>query len=299
MAEKQKILITDDDRISRVVLQGLLKDQYEIIMAASGREAINHLKQDPHIDLIILDIVMPDISGFDTIRLIREREETKEIPVIFITAKDSEEDEMEGLHLGASDYITKPFLPAIVKLRVENHLRFARQKKMLEEMAGRDSLTEIANRRSFDALINREWGRAIRQGTPMSLAMVDVDNFKAFNDSYGHAQGDHALVSVARGFEAMMRRSTDTAARYGGEEFLLLFADTTREAGIERAEKIRAAVEDLAIPHEKSEPLPVLTISIGGASLGKEDKNPRELIKAADTMLYKAKNNGKNQICWR
>ena len=296
---KQKILIVDDERLNRKVLTELLSAKYHIIVSKSGDQAMERIQKNPDIDLVLLDVMMPEMNGYEVIKHLKDKDKTKDIPVIFITALDSNEDEEKGLHLGAADYITKPFNPAIVRLRVENHLRFVRQRKILEKLAGLDGLTEIPNRRSFDDALIKEWNRLSRNGLPLSLAMVDVDYFKLFNDNYGHAQGDQVLKSVANLLNWGMRRTTDLAARYGGEEFVLLFPETSSDDAQQRVEKIRESIEALKIYHEYSTAAPFVTVSIGGATAVNRQILPATLIETADAMLYKAKKSGRNSVIWK
>jgi diguanylate cyclase (GGDEF)-like protein len=297
--EKQKILVVDDERLNRKVLTELLSAKYHIIVSKSGDQAMERIQKNPDIDLVLLDVMMPEMNGYEVIKHLKDKDKTKDIPVIFITALDSNEDEEKGLHLGAADYITKPFNPAIVRLRVENHLRFVRQRKILEKLAGLDGLTEIPNRRSFDDALIKEWNRLSRNGLPLSLAMVDVDYFKLFNDNYGHAQGDQVLKSVANLLNWGMRRTTDLAARYGGEEFVLLFPETSSDDAKQRVEKIRESIEALKIYHEYSTAAPFVTVSIGGATAVDRQILPATLIETADAMLYKAKKSGRNSVIWK
>ncbi|MBF0275308.1 MAG: diguanylate cyclase [Nitrospinae bacterium] len=294
---KQRILIVDDERLNREILSNLLQETHNIVVAKSGEQALKRLENNSDIDLVLLDVMMPDMDGYETIKCIKENDNLKDIPVIFITALDSADDEEKGLQLGAADYIAKPFRPAIVRLRVANHLQFIRQRKILELLAGKDGLTEIANRRTFDETYKKEWLRASRNGLPLSVAMIDVDFFKHFNDNYGHAKGDVALKAVASTLQKSLRRSSDLVARYGGEEFVLLLPETSKVEGESFLNTICSKIQELAIPHEFSEVSPHLSISVGGATTTSH-KNPEDFLKEADLMLYKAKDSGRNQVVW-
>lgn len=298
LKEKQKILVVDDERLNRKVLSELLAENHHILVAKSGKQALERIQRTDDIDLILLDVIMPEMDGYQVLKLLKENSLTKDIPVIVITALDSDEEEEKGLLLGASDYISKPFHPAITKLRVENHLRFVRQQRMLEQLAGCDGLTEIANRRSLDDMLLKEWNRSSRNGDPLSLAMVDIDFFKPFNDNYGHASGDRVLKSVANTLNWGMRRPDDFAARYGGEEFVLLFPNTIASYAAERAEMIRISIEKLELSHEYSGIAPFVTVSMGGATSIGTKESPETLLKKADTMLYHAKKRGRNRVEW-
>jgi len=296
---KQRILVVDDERLNRKVLSDLLKGEHTVILAKSGEQALQRVDRDAEIDLILLDVIMPGMDGYEVLRRLKNDDKTREIPVIFITSRNASEDEERGLLLGAVDYVAKPFNPAIVMARVANHLGFVRHRKMLETLAGRDGLTEIANRRMLDETLEAEWERGHRSGMFLSLGMVDIDFFKPFNDHYGHTKGDQTLKSVARVLSWSMRRSSDLVARYGGEEFVLLFPDTDSSGARIMAENVRSAIEVLAIPHEHSSVADHVTVSIGGATQVPAGTNPGILIEQADAMLYEAKRKGRNRVCWK
>jgi len=295
---KQRILIVDDERVNRAVLSTVLNDDHQVILAKSGEQALERLGIDAGIDLILLDVLMPDMDGYEVLRRIKQNDATKDIPVMFITALNTIGDEERGLNLGACDYIGKPFSPAIVKARVSNLLRFVRQRKLLETLAGRDGLTEIPNRRAFDQALTQEIGRSERSGQAFSLALLDIDYFKQFNDIYGHARGDEALKAVARAITSALRRPADIAARYGGEEFALVLPDAGPGGAYEFAETIRRAVEDLSMRHEGSAVAPHVTVSIGGITCSGAARDASALLAAADQQLYEAKRSGRNRVCW-
>ncbi|ANQ85577.1 diguanylate cyclase [Azoarcus olearius] len=299
MVERHRILVVDDERINRKLLSELLEEHHDVVIAKSGEQALERVQADSAVDLILLDVVMPGMSGHDVLRRLKASDATKDVPVIFITSLNSVDDEEIGLDLGAADYITKPFHPGIVRLRVENHLRFVRQRKILETLAGRDCLTEIDNRRRFEEVLEREWRRAGRGSGPMSVAIIDVDYFKQYNDHYGHARGDQALKAVAKALSGGPNRASDFVARYGGEEFVMLFPGTPADGARELAESVRHAVASLAIPHAHSAVAPHLTVSIGGATSDDYQSPGHALIEAADTMLYRAKAEGRNRVLWR
>jgi len=295
---KQRILVVEDEKINRTILVALLKDEYQVILAKSGEQALERLASDDGIDLVLLDVMMPDLDGHEVLRRMKDDDATRDIPVIFLTALNSTHDEELGLKLGASDYIGKPFSPSIVKARVSNLMRFVRQRKLLETLAGRDGLTEIPNRRAFDQTLLQEIARSLRSGQNFSLALIDVDYFKQFNDLYGHAAGDNALKLVAKTLAATLRRPNDFAARYGGEEFAIILPETDATGGCEISEALRQKIAALAIEHEKSAIAPCLTISIGGVTVNGRQGYAQELLIAADRCLYEAKKRGRNQVCW-
>jgi diguanylate cyclase (GGDEF)-like protein len=291
--------VADDDAINREVLGELLKPEYTVLLARNGvqtlERALRHLP-----DLILLDVMMPDMDGYEVLRRLRDDPQTAHIAVIFISGLDRPEDEANGLKMGASDYIVKPFNQTVVMARVALHLQVVRQRRMLERLANIDGLTELANRRRFDEVYDLEWQRARQSGQPLSLALLDIDCFKQFNDRYGHPAGDRALRSVARATDAAMHRPGELAARYGGEELLLLMPDTDAQAAHAVAEALREAIAGLAIPHEASNFAPMLTVSMGGATLDPAGTEQQfELFEAADAQLYRAKQAGRNQVWWR
>lgn len=297
MSDKQKILIVDDEAINRKTLCNLLEDSYELLVAKDGAQALKRVSDTPSIDLILLDVMMPEMDGYEVLRRLKQNN-SDNIPVIFITSKSSVEDEERGLKLGAVDYINKPFHPTIVKLRLENHLQSVSQRKLLELMVGYDGLTGIANRRQFDETLYKEWLRSRRDRSPLSLAMIDIDYFKPFNDNYGHAEGDIALKAVAKALSGIVQRSPDLVARYGGEEFVLLLPDTDAVGGKLIAEKALASIERQKISHAFSNASEYVTASIGGATLTASDGPPETLVKIADKYLYRAKEEGRNRVIW-
>ncbi|MEW6164718.1 MAG: diguanylate cyclase [Pseudomonadota bacterium] len=292
------LLVADDERQNRTVLTELLQDDYRIVLAKNGIQALERARENAP-DLILLDVLMPEMDGLETIRALKDDAATRDIPVIFISALDSPADEERGLELGAVDYIAKPFHPAIVRVRVRNHLQAVRQRRLLEQLALRDGLTEIPNRRRFEEVYVQEWRRCLRAGSPLSLLVADIDHFKLFNDSRGHAAGDEVLKRIARTIQATLRRAGDFAARYGGEEFAILLPGAVAEGAKAIAEQIREQVERLAIPHAESPVAPYVTISIGGATLVPAIADPPpDFFCSADSHLYDAKRAGRNKVIW-
>jgi PleD family two-component response regulator len=180
--ERSRILVVDDIPANIKTLNAILADDYNVIFATDWRKGLE-LAEQKSPDIILLDIMMPDMDGYEICQRLKADVATREIPVIFITALDGEADEEKGLAIGAADYITKPFRPAIVRLRVANHLQLKLHRDRLESLTMTDGLTEIANRRRFDQHLDQEWRRCARMQTPLSAIMVDIDYFKAFNDS--------------------------------------------------------------------------------------------------------------------
>ncbi len=291
---RPQILIVDDERINITLLNALLKTDYKIMVATNGEQALKAATSSKP-DLILLDIMMPGMDGYEVCRQLKATAATSSIPIIFITAMVNVENETMGFALGAVDYISKPFNSAVVKARVGVHVQLKRKSDLLEKLVSIDALTEIPNRRAFDQKREQEWARCLRAGLPLSFVMADIDLFKQFNDNYGHGAGDECLVRVARAFNGCIQRPGDFVARYGGEEFSAILADTDAEGAMRIAERFHAAVAALQIPHAFSAAAPHVTISIGIATaIPLADLMPEMLSEAADRMLYTAKDAGRN-----
>ncbi|MCG8669602.1 MAG: diguanylate cyclase [Pseudomonadales bacterium] len=294
---KNTVLIVDDEPLNIQVLSQALSPWYRIKAATSGVTALEVASSDDPPDLILLDIKMPEMDGYAVCQKLKRRRSTSDIPVIFITGKNSTEDETKGLELGAVDYITKPFSVPIVMARVRNQIMLKVKTDMLEELISTDSLTEVANRRRFDIVLSEEWRRCIRSNEPLSLLMIDLDFFKNINDSYGHPAGDVCLKEVASILNKSMRRSADTLARFGGEEFVAIVPNADFEAAMHLAERMRKDVEDLRITLPNTQEVVTLTTSIGVTSaLPKRGSSQNELLDVADEQLYKAKHDGRNCV---
>lgn len=289
------ILLVDDVRINLDLLEAVLQAEYRIVRAMNGAEAIERA-QELKPDLILLDVMMPEMDGFETCRRLKADPATQLIPVIFVSALSEIGDEAQGLQVGAIDYIMKPIRPIIVKARIRNHIALKQARDQLEEMTIRDALTGIANRRRFDDMLAQEWLRARRRGAPLSLLIADIDHFKQYNDNYGHTSGDVALRDVAQALDSAIRRPGDLAARYGGEEFACILPDTDSAGAAQLAERLCRAVRELGIPHAHSSAGECVTLSIGGASLVPSvQSEPKVLIDLADAQLYEAKRAGRNR----
>ncbi|MBP7460820.1 MAG: diguanylate cyclase [Candidatus Delongbacteria bacterium] len=296
-ATKPRILIVDDMPINITILGDSLKDEYDITVATGGRKALSLMEGPELPDLILLDIMMPEIDGYEVCRRLKADPRTQPIPIIFISAKGETNDETYGLELGAVDYISKPFKIPIVKARIQTHIKLKFKTDILENLALVDGLTTIPNRRSFDEMLHTEWMRAWRKEVPLSLFMIDIDYFKLYNDHYGHAAGDECLKKVARVLASSIQRAGDFVARYGGEEFAVIIPDGTLSMIIQLAEKMLESVSRLRITHAYSPIAPMVTISLGVASIVPSGIiPPTKLIEMADQALYRAKQNGRNQI---
>jgi diguanylate cyclase (GGDEF)-like protein len=247
--------------------------------------------------VILLDVMMPKMDGYEVCTRLKTDPATADIPVIFITGMDETEAESRGLELGAVDYVTKPFKPVVVRARVHNHVELKRARDRLLALAATDGLTGLANRRRFDEALQSEWKRLQRTGSELGLIMLDIDHFKPFNDTYGHLAGDDCLRNVAGVLAGEMLRGPDVAARYGGEEFACILPETTLAGAVAVAERIRAGIEALGIPHSGSKVVPVVTASLGVISvLCTGVTRPEDLLLAADACLYRAKSEGRNRV---
>lgn len=296
MSAKSTVLIVDDSTTNIRVLADIITDEYDIIIATGGKDALEIL-QEEDVHLILLDVMMPEMDGFEVCKVLKSDEKTKQIPVIFVTALNSTEDEVKGLELGAVDFITKPFSPIVVKTRIRTHLQLYKYSQELENLARIDGLTGIANRREYDMQMEKEWKRAFRNNLPTSLLMMDIDYFKLYNDHYGHGMGDECLRKIGVALSGIAKRTGDLVARYGGEEFVMLLPHTDKNGAQVIAEEILQTIRELNIPHSHSFVSGKITVSIGIASLSPSEENDYHLLeKQADEALYKAKNSGRNRI---
>jgi len=297
MIESKKeftILITDDEKMNLDILGGILSPMYNLLISRDGNRAINIAKEHKP-DLILLDVLMPDMSGFEVIVALKNCEETIKIPVIFITGLTSAEDEEKGFVLGAVDYITKPFNKAIVKARVNTHIRIIDQMRMIESIGLIDPLTKISNRRGFENRLDVEWNRSMRDQTPISMLMIDIDKFKNYNDTYGHQQGDVALKTFADVSAKSLLRCIDFVARWGGEEFIILLSGTNTVGATEVAERVRRNIEEAVIKTDEGVETHI-TVSIGINSIvPRVEDSAEEFLKKADQALYEAKKTGRNK----
>lgn len=296
MKDRPVVLVVDDAIENIATLGTALQGECEVRFATRGIQALEMAAAAPQPDLIMLDVVMPEMDGYEVCRRLKTLEETRGIPVIFLTSRDEESDEAEGFAAGAVDYIHKPFSTPLVRARVRTHVELKRKTDKLARTALLDGLTGIANRRRFDEAIEREWRRAIRSGQSLALIMIDVDFFKRFNDRYGHMAGDDCLVAVAQALDRTLGRASDLVARLGGEEFVALLPGCDVPNALQAAGRLQASVAELKIPHENSDCGSYVSLSMGVAStLPTPDTDPHSLLEAADRALYAAKAAGRNQ----
>jgi len=296
IAEKNSVLIVDDEKANIMALTLILSSEYHVYAAKNGPDAIEVAKT--HLpDVILLDILMPEMDGYQVLTILKELDETCEIPVIIVTGLNNSEEEEKGLRMGAADYISKPFSPAIIRLRILNQIQMHNQISMIRHLSMTDQLTNMPNRRNFDYRMNLEWSHAKRNKVPLSIFFVDIDHFKKYNDEFGHLQGDIALQAVARTIMQMLKRSNDFIARWGGEEFVVLLPATSSAGALEVAEQMRENImkTQIACNDKGAE---TVTVSIGVNTVVPENESlVKDFITNADSALYEAKRTGRNKVC--
>lgn len=332
--EKGTILVVDDTPSNLKLLARILQSSgYEVLTAASGQLALSQIAQRIP-DLVLLDINMPEMTGYEVCLTLKQDPATKEMPIVFISSSAEIEDKLQGFSVGGSDYITKDFQIEEVIARIENQLTIRRLQKRLEQqnaelqievqnrllaeqrlqaaifelerLVNLDGLTGVANRRRFDDFLECSWQDLAEEEAPLCLIMCDVDFFKSYNDTYGHLEGDRCLNTVARVLEGQIRQlvavSNGLVARYGGEEFAVVLTNVDLEQGIAIAEALRLSVKDLAIPHLdptiSHKTTEVVTMSLGLAVVVPAGNQPQLLITHADRALYEAKRRGRDRTCY-
>ncbi len=292
---RARLLVVDDQPINIQALYQTFAADHQVLMATNGEQALE-LCASKQPDLVLLDVVMPGMDGFEVCRRLKEDEATRDIPVIFVTAQNDEVAETRGLDAGAVDFISKPINPTIVRARVRTHLTLKAQADLLREWVYTDGLTGAHNRRYFDERLAIEWSRAVRSGSALSVVLLDVDFFKRYNDFYGHQAGDECLRRVATALKACVRRPSDLVARYGGEEFVCLLPDTDLAGAMTVAEELGQLLFVQQIAHADSSVAKVVTVSLGvcckRAGAG---GTAQALMREADAQLYVAKARGRHQ----
>ncbi|APC19143.1 hypothetical protein BLL42_00320 [Pseudomonas frederiksbergensis] len=295
LAEQNLILIVDDSVDTIRLLSGMLKDQGQILFATSGETGIR-LAQERQPQLILLDVEMPGMSGYEVCAALKGDPSTSGCAVIVITAHTGVDSEVAALASGAVDYITKPFNPPVVRARVQTHLRLQQHNQLLLQLANRDGLTGLYNRRFFDEALAVEFERHRRQKMPLGLILIDIDHFKAYNDHYGHQGGDECLKRVSAAIGATTRRPGEVVARYGGEEFVVILPHTGTDDLQKHGEWICKQVRSLNLEHQSSATASSVTISAGLACIvPNQSDSMQQLIAAADQALYQAKSTGRNR----
>jgi len=295
-SKKGRILIVDDAMENIQILHQALQDDHDVLFAMNGAKAL-HIAQHQLPDLILLDAVMPGMDGYAVCAALRASEITRDIPIIFVTALKTPEDETRALDAGAADFISKPVNAAVVRARVRTQLTVKFQSDALRELTLTDGLTGVANRRAFDEQLETEWRRCGRAEVPIALILVDIDHFKDFNDAYGHQAGDACLQRAGDAMRRAAMRPQDMLARYGGEEFAILLPYEDVKGAEAVARKVLEEIAQLKIPHALSSVEPMLTVSMGVASLTPNDRiESAVLVKSADALLYEAKASGRNRF---
>lgn len=308
-----KALVIDDTLTSAMLVgHQLRKMGIEPVIARDGLSGVEMFKEHRP-DLVLLDVMMPGIDGYEVAKRIRQLERDGEwTPIIFVSGRNAEEDIERAIAVGGDDYLVKPVSEVVLAAKVKAMQRFAQMRlslvvltRRLDEMnreltriSSVDGLTGIPNRRQYDESLSREWGRAMRNGSALSVLMCDVDDFKKYNDHYGHQAGDECLQRVASVLAASAKRPTDMAARYGGEEFSVILPDTHLQGALQVAESIRQGVERLAMPHAACGSSEVVTVSVGVASVvpARDKHEIAFLVRLADAGLYQAKSQGRNRV---
>ena len=296
MTQKPVILIVDDEVSNIEIMSCLLEPEYEVCFAKSGIHALE-IAGALGPDLILLDIVMPGLDGYEVCRRLKLDDALVDVPVIFTTGLDGLDDEARGLSAGAIDYVTKPIQPEILRRRVSNHLEMKRMRDQLATLAMTDALTTLGNRRLLEQRLGLELRRLARQGDWLSVIMVDIDFFKKFNDTYGHLEGDTCIRKVAVTLHEALHRPGDFCARYGGEEFACILPGTDFGGAMTVAESLRRQVEQLAIPNAGAGPDGRVTVSLGLASSRcLPGITAEQWLLHADRRLYDSKQAGRNRV---
>ncbi len=292
--ENKTILAVDDTAINLDILEEILK-QYDVINAISGQDALKIVNEEK-IDLILLDIMMPNMDGYEVCKRLKADDKTKDIPIIFITAKVDEDSIEKAYNLGGTYYVIKPFRPKELLSRVKKELKHKEMIEDLKFLASTDSMTKLYNRRYFTEISDFILNLMKREKQNLSVIMIDIDNFKSVNDTYGHKVGDDVIIALANKLIKYQRQS-DIVCRYGGEEFVILLPNTSIEGATILAQKIRKDVELLTINISSNKDLK-FTISLGISQVDLENETSIEVaLKRADDALYEAKENGRNKVC--
>lgn len=293
------ILVVEDEATVLQVITGYLSSYYHILIAKTRQKALE-LLESKEIDIVLLDVNLPDGNGFEICYQVRTHKEIYgDICIIFMTGLESSDDEITGLKLGANDYIHKPINCTVLKARVDLQAELIRKTRLLSELTKIDGLTEIPNRRAFDEQLKQEWNRAKREGKLLSLALLDIDYFKQFNDTYGHPAGDLCLKKLAWCLKESFQRSSDFYARYGGEEFAVILYDAGLDDAVEKLNATLNKLVELDIEHKSAKQKDYVTFSTGLSTANPTKDDFENFLESADKLLYQAKENGRSQVCGR
>lgn len=291
--QQPTILIVEDEVINIHSLSRILRGTARLCFAKTGKQALE-LAEKLAVEMVLLDIMLPDINGFEVCKELKNNPATAKCTVVFVTALDSDEEEAHGLRMGAMDYIKKPFNPTIVRERVQNLLNLTLAYRELEELSTTDFLTGVFNRRYFMEIATTELKRHQRHGKITSILMLDIDHFKDVNDTYGHSVGDQALRHLVRICRDNLREE-DIFARYGGEEFCALLPETDASTAKEVAERLRYNIE--STPMELDKHLLHMTVSIGLSGIdARQETDIEPWLERADQAMYRAKEQGRNRV---
>lgn len=311
-AQTLKILVVEDSKVTLKVLTNYLASMHidDPLIAENGKDALALFERERP-DIVLLDARLPDIDGFDVARKIRKMESEDEwSAIIFLTAMNTDEDLARGIAAGGDDYLTKPVSEIVFHSKVRAMQRLIEMQRKLVDVTRKldsanaellrlsttDALTGIANRRSLDDFLGREWRRCLRMKKPLSIVMLDIDYFKLFNDKYGHQHGDECLKGVAAQIAKAAPRASDLAARYGGEEFMLVLGETDEAGAMWMAERVRQMVADMKVKHYATDSK-FVSISCGVVSvMPDENMAIGVLIESADAALYHAKRSGRDRV---
>jgi len=293
---KPKLLVVDDQPDNIQLLVQAFAEDYQVLMATSGEQALAVCHSNPP-DLVLLDVLMPGMDGFAVCRQLKAQEATSHIPIILVTARPDAGQETHGLGLGAVDFISKPVNPAVVRARVHTHLTLKFQSDLLKKLVLLDGLSGVFNRRYFDQQLATEWARAARSGLSLSLVLLDVDHFGAYNERHGHQAGDDCLRLIAVTLKSVLRRPADVVARFGGEEFACLLPDTSQDDARALAQEMERRVRQLGLPHGGVHGGGVVSVSVGlGTRVSPHSGQASDLLDLASAQLQHAKYGGRGQV---
>ncbi len=293
---KPKLLVVDDQPDNIQLLVQAFAGDYQVFMATSGEQALAVCQSDPP-DLVLLDVLMPGMDGFAVCRQLQAQEATAHIPIILVTARPDAGQETHGLGLGAVDFISKPVNPAVVRARVHTHLTLKFQSDLLKKLVLLDGLSGVFNRRYFDQQLATEWARATRSRLSLSLVLLDVDHFGAYNARHGHQAGDDCLRLIAVTLKSVLRRPADVVARFGGEEFACLLPDTSHADARALALEMERRVRQLALPRGGAQGSEVVSVSVGvGTRVSPHSGQASDLLGLASAQLQQAKHAGRGQV---
>ena len=297
------VLLVEDSRAIRHLVTAYVEEVGHRVLSAESGESALELFDKEQIDLVLMDIELPGIDGFEVTRRMRARLSDDWLPIVFLSSNSSDQHFVKGIKAGGDAYLSKPVNGPVLQSMVQAMGRIASIQEQLQKVNGElsrlahvDVLTELTNRRGFFTSYDREWGRASREKEPLTIILIDIDSFKVYNDNYGHLEGDDCLRRVAQSMANNVLRPTDIIARYGGEEFVVLLPNTSQEGALLVAERLRGAVEQQKIPHAHSPASQYVTVSVGVAGK-REEHDQNGLLESADRCLYRAKDSGRNRVC--